>query len=313
MSNEDLVVVYGALRSGSTMFRLMLNAHPLLSNPGETDFLTDNVVRTGKDRFQYDVEKLSGDRIFQTYDLALPQPGEDARAVMARFVQDFRRRQPDRLLTLNIHRNIEILLELHPAMRIIHLLRDPRDVARSAVGMGWAQTPYFGVDMWIDTERAWDRVRTALRPDQTMELRYESLVSDPRPELERVCAFLDVPFREDMLDYQTHTTYDAPSAKFAFQWKTKMPTDIRSLVEGRVGSLLTERGYTPSGVVPRVPGTIESVRLRWANKFWIWKFRTKRYGLALSLVHKIAGRLGLRVVSRYTGSRINEKTKALLR
>ena len=32
------VIVFGALRSGTTLLRLMLNAHPDLNNPGEVDF-----------------------------------------------------------------------------------------------------------------------------------------------------------------------------------------------------------------------------------------------------------------------------------
>ena len=38
---SDPVFLYGALRSGTTVFRLMLDAHPLLSTCGEVDFLLD--------------------------------------------------------------------------------------------------------------------------------------------------------------------------------------------------------------------------------------------------------------------------------
>ena len=38
---ERVIFVYGALRSGTTLFRLMLEAHPALSNAGEADFLFD--------------------------------------------------------------------------------------------------------------------------------------------------------------------------------------------------------------------------------------------------------------------------------
>ena len=37
------VALYGALRSGTTLFRLILKHHPALHNPGETDFLLDHI------------------------------------------------------------------------------------------------------------------------------------------------------------------------------------------------------------------------------------------------------------------------------
>ncbi|MDZ7627639.1 MAG: sulfotransferase [Parvularculaceae bacterium] len=36
---DDIVFICGALRSGTTLLRIMVNHHPQLSNPGEMDFL----------------------------------------------------------------------------------------------------------------------------------------------------------------------------------------------------------------------------------------------------------------------------------
>jgi Sulfotransferase family len=37
---SDLVFVAGALRSGTTVFRLILDAHPQVTSPGEFDFIS---------------------------------------------------------------------------------------------------------------------------------------------------------------------------------------------------------------------------------------------------------------------------------
>ena len=37
------VFIFGSERSGTTVLRLMVNAHPMLSNPGEFDFLFDTI------------------------------------------------------------------------------------------------------------------------------------------------------------------------------------------------------------------------------------------------------------------------------
>ena len=40
-------------------------------------------------------------------------------------------------ISLNVHRNADRAIRIFPQARFIHLLRDPRDVALSAIGMGW--------------------------------------------------------------------------------------------------------------------------------------------------------------------------------
>jgi hypothetical protein len=75
------------------------------------------------------------------------------------------------------------------------MLRDPRDVGRSSIGMGWAGNSYYGIDHWLFSEREWDEAAPDLRPTNVMELRYEALFHDIDPELHRVCAFIGVPWK----------------------------------------------------------------------------------------------------------------------
>jgi len=41
LEGDPPVFVFGALRSGTTVFRLMLDAHGEIRNPGEADYLVD--------------------------------------------------------------------------------------------------------------------------------------------------------------------------------------------------------------------------------------------------------------------------------
>ena len=84
-------------------------------------------------------------------DLALPEGLEGADLIRA-LVADLAERSAGKL-SLNIHRNAHIMAAVFPDAKVIHLVRDPRDVARSSVGMGWTGNSYFGVDHWIGTER----------------------------------------------------------------------------------------------------------------------------------------------------------------
>lgn len=110
--------------------------------------------------------------------------------------------EDNKVLAINIHRNFEHAYKIFPEAKFIHLLRDPRDVARSSIGMNWAGNVYYGVDHWLDTERSWDRLVTCLGNNQSVEVRFEKLISEPVNTLEYVCDFLDVTYTDEMFNYK---------------------------------------------------------------------------------------------------------------
>lgn len=137
-THSGIVFIYSALRSGSTLFRLMLDASPEISNPGEMDFLFDHLHRTHSGVWEYDRQSLTQDRVFRSASLELDN-ALNGRALLDSMLSQIHRRHRGRM-TLTVHRNAQKIVALFPAARFIHLLRDPRDVARSSIGMGWAGT-----------------------------------------------------------------------------------------------------------------------------------------------------------------------------
>lgn len=285
------VFVFGALRSGTTMFRLMLNAHPGLSNPGEADFLFDH-LRLDPPPPRYDLQPLRDGRVFRARGLEL-RPGLDGLELLDDMLRQFDAKAPG-LTTINVHRHPDRLLAALPEARIIHLVRDPRDVARSSIGMGWAGTLYHGVDHWIDTETAWDRAAPRLRPGQALELRFEDLLRDLEGELRRVCAFLGVAFDARMLDYHRDSTYEAPDPKLAEQWRRRSSPREIALLESKAGELMRRRGYAPSGAPAARPGLLQRAGLALRDKAAVWRFGAGRFGAPLFFGEKIARRIGLR-------------------
>jgi len=284
----DLAVLFGALRSGTTMLRLMIDGHPRLHCPGETDFLTDFLVRTPEGGWQYDLDALAADRIFQDSPARLPGTAEAGTAFRS-MIADLRGDRPGRLV-LVLHRGLDRLLGLAPDIPILHLVRDPRDVARSAIGMGWAGHVYFGTAVWLRAETEWERVLPDLGKDQSLELRFEELVRDPEAELGRLCDFLGERYAPDMLSYPDSSTYARPDPTLTEQWRKKLSARELSLAEPRLGDLLMRRGYAPSGVPPRVPGRVERFALWVRNKGSIWRFRPARFGLRDPLIATLAQR-----------------------
>ena len=64
MADRELVFIYGALRSGTTLLKLVLDMHSDIDNPGEFDFLTDCLSQDASGHWVADREYLLANRIF---------------------------------------------------------------------------------------------------------------------------------------------------------------------------------------------------------------------------------------------------------
>lgn len=288
------VFLFGSLRSGTTLLRLMVDAHPDLANPGETDFLFDH-LDLNCDPPRYDLEALRIDRFFKARGLHLPS-GLDGLDLLEEMLRQLFAAAPGHT-SLNIHRHPEKLAAACPQARVVHLVRDPRDVARSSIGMGWAGTLYHGVKHWIETEEAWTRAAPIFVESQILELRYEALVRNPEQELRRLCVFLGVEWNPRMLDFHETSTYSPIDAKLAEQWRRRSSMREIRHVEARAAPLMERLGYSPVGRPPKAPGPLERMLLSLRNKATVWRFGTKRFGLRLFWGEKITRIAGLKKIN----------------
>jgi sulfotransferase family protein len=304
MTSGSPVFLVGAVRTGSTMLRLMLDSHPQIRNAGEFDFLVDQV---GSDGTTPDVRKygrwLSTHRGFQETRLVV-DPRLDYRQLMRSFIEQLQ--QPDTVLTMNVHRHFERIPDLFPNARYIHLIRDPRDVARSSFGLGMAGNLYRGVDIWAAAERSWDRLAETLSPDRYLEVRYETLLENVVEELTGICRFLGLAYSPSMLSYPSRSTYAAPDPRLRYQWKTQCGTRELQWVDWKLGDLLLQRKYELSGLGPSKPTPLELTTIRLQDKYYRVRFRIRRYGLALYLENLLATRLPIASWSDSCQVRINQ-------
>jgi hypothetical protein len=203
--------IVGVTRSGTTLLRLMLDAHPELAIPPETHFVMD-VIRAGKKNrdVQGFHDAIVDNRRWGDFDL---DSGEllkrlrrldplDARAALRCFFDMYAERMGKarwgdktpgyQVKMRRIHRNL-------PESRFIHLIRDGRDVVLSQWSKAQTPTPV------EDAAKRWQqRVRLTQRlaskePEMYMELRYEELVADPRSSLLEICEFIDLDLDPAML------------------------------------------------------------------------------------------------------------------
>lgn len=312
LEDRSIVFVYGALRSGTTVFRLMLEYHGDVTNPAEVDFMFDHLHPdpshpTG---YRYRLNELAADRMFWSVGLVIPE-GLDGLDLLGSFLDQFESRRPG-VLTLNLHRHADMVPVIFPKARIIHMLRDPRDVARSSIGMGWAGTLYHGVGHWLETEWAWEQAVGAINPDNVLTLTYEDLIRDTESELRRVCAFLRVPYRPSMLRYHEGTTYEKPDVALIEQWRRKSTPSEIALVEGRAGELMRRRGYVPTGN-GRTPALPEKLALTVRDKYAIWKLGIERFGAVNYVGEKLARWAGLKSLSAKFKAAMDHRMAAYLK
>lgn len=299
---NKIAICYGALRSGTTVLRLMLNQHSHLTCPGESDFLVDHLTVGPDGQVHLDKDSLARDRFFA--DMNIPLPRSEGREALAEMLQALNP-DPDKVLVLMLHRGICQLHGLFPEMSVIHFVRDPRDVARSSIGMGWAGNVYWGVDHWQQTETEWDAFE-ALGRRADLEMRYEALIHDPRATLQDMLSVLCLQWQDAMLEYDSQTTYEKPSTDLVDQWRRKQTPREIGLVEGRIGALLQGRGYAPSGHPVILPGAFGRCLLWASSRRFVWGNKFQRYGVRDSVLDFVARRLRMRRLARKLADRFSE-------
>lgn len=267
----------------------MVNHHPLLSNPGEMDFLFEPPpLKNGAPDLDRYLHEISFNRVFKALGFK-PRP-ELGHAAMIRDMVD-QLRAPGRKLSINIHRNFGRIPAIFPEARYVHLLRDPRDVARSAIGMGWAGNVWQGVDHWTHSERDFEALTRLVPAERILTVKNEALIADPVGELSRLCAFFGVPYDPAMLTYPATTTYAAPDPALSYQWRRQLSPREVGLIEGKIGRMLTDRGYEPSGHPPVRPGLAGRLALGAEHRWKRWRLMARRQGTLLLLADIVTRRL----------------------
>ncbi|WES62883.1 sulfotransferase [Microbacter sp. GSS18] len=117
------------------------------------------------------------------------------------------------------------IVEQFPDAPIIHVVRDPRDVARSLVGLPWATTSRVAnAWMWSSWVRELARARQDPRiAARITEVRFEDFLADPEATLTALCAAIGIRFDPGMLSPERTAAAMVSSGEW---WKAKNATAI---------------------------------------------------------------------------------------
>jgi Sulfotransferase family len=310
---EKPFFLVGAERSGTTLLRLMLDHHPFIGWVEEFEYSIDLVTDNGEfpslDKYY---EWLETHRIFQSMGFTIDK-NLDYPLLINSFLEQKLNPYNKPIIGATVHRHFDRLLHIWSDACFIHLIRDPRDVARSCIGMGWVGNVWYGVDRWLEAEKLWSHLKNQISSDRYIEINYEDLISNPITVLTIISEFIGVKYNSSMLTYAQNTTYGFPDPKLIQQWQTKLSEVEIQLIESKVGDLLTNRGYELSGKPLIQPHSLQIKQLQLQNDWGKVTFRVKRLGLSLFLADFISRKLGLKSWQKRVKLNINEIEKKYLK
>ena len=188
------IFVIGSPRSGTTLLRLLLDAHPRISCGEETHFLRALGSIVGSDWPLVTSYGLPRDwwlaRIRGLY-------GDFQAEVLAR---SGKARWAEKDPTYTLH--LTFIEELFPDALFIHLLRDGHDVVASFRDRwGYRSAARAARTEWARYVGAAMELGGRLGERRVLELRYERLVADPEAEARRLFAFLGEAWHPEVLDF----------------------------------------------------------------------------------------------------------------
>ena len=216
-------VIVGARRAGTTLLRLMLDAHPDLAIPPETYFIPKAVKRWQLAANPRNLKAKPVDAFYETVvghkrwkDFHLdpaafrrrleeerPREVGDAVRVFYRLYADKvgKPRWGDK--TPFYVRRMTLIQEIVPEARFVHIIRDGRAVTLSIKDLWFGPNSIDeAADFW--TARIGEGREQAPQLSHYMEVRYEDIVRDPEPHLRRICDFLDLDWTDRVLNYHQH-------------------------------------------------------------------------------------------------------------
>ncbi len=203
----------GATRSGTTLLRLMLDAHPDVAIPSETHFVPDLIARCVEGPVSHAELAAIATEHPRWGDFGL-DAGEYAARVealepltAAEAIRAFYRLYAERWAksrwgdkTPGYIRKTQPIQRVLPEARFIHMIRDGRDVALSVMPLGFGpSTVTEAAELWV--KRVSTGRRQARGANHYMEVTYEDLIADTDGTLRSVCEFLELGYDPAMLAY----------------------------------------------------------------------------------------------------------------
>lgn len=284
-TSNGLFFVVGSGRCGTTLLRAMFDSHSDMALPSETHFygMFEERFRPGYESRDTATREATLKELFEEPRIQAMEIGMDQvrslieghegdwdvlfLALLTAFRDSRGVTRAGEKTPRHIHK-FDYLSERFPKTKFIHLVRDPRAVVASFVSARFYQhpngkNPYRAIEKWNGVMDAHFDIVKRADPSRYTLVRYEDLVNDAEGELHRLCAFLEVPFEPEMLDFRNRAkagyladetnregirkpVYKASVEK----WREVLrPSDVK-VIDALCGEHMKKLGYEPETAKP---------------------------------------------------------------
>jgi len=271
------IMIVGVGRSGTTLIQSMLNAHPDICFPPESHFIRDFVANNQANNLY-----LSGG--FDAVEKAMKNSvtvgrfGLDSKIVFEPFRNGSLKFSPGDLFSRYLFlyakskgknrigekdpANSTFLTQIkenYPQAKIVHIIRDPRDIILSRLNTEMEQDApiEFYAQNYVEAFGKARMEGKQLFGKNYIEIYYEDLITNPESVLRKVCEVVEVSYDDKMLDYQNEakdivtkgemkwkSNVFKPVMKNNFQkWKTGLTPEQIKTVEKICKDIFNETIY----------------------------------------------------------------------
>jgi len=329
-----VLFILGSGRSGTTLLQQLLNSHPNVVAPPESDFIVYLYPRFGKIRNWKDKDIVN----FTNALFALPsisllwllKKGEIVKkllsikshadySLLCKMIFFQMKGDKENVLLFSIKDPrysffTETLQNIFPDISFIHIIRDPRDVVNGHIKRLNKKNAFFLAERWKGINKILEK-RKKQTPDTFFTIMYEEMVVTPDKTLQALCEFLHIPyhnsiminqFAQNMEAYKDtayykklrsfhESTFDAINTSNLNKWKKEMSERDIAITCKVAGKYAKENyGY------PMNTNVIKVSRLKLLGgsiQYYIWELYTKtRYNnyFLNSILRKRATKLVLK-------------------
>jgi hypothetical protein len=269
---DRMIFCFGARRSGTYLVQRMVAAHPAVSAvPSETHLISHGIAPL-LERFHHGVrESTQVGSVYADREVLLDAVRDLCDAAFGEYLEPGATHVVERTALHALHASL--IAEIYPDAGVVHVIRDGRDAALSIMRRTWWGPDSIGeaAGEWADCVR---NGRQAAEMDRYVEIRYEDLLADPAPAIERVFDRLGLESSSDAIEAALGelgvSRNVEPGDRIGTEkWREGLSTSELEAFDRIAGPTLRELGYVPSATGaahPRPPTgaarTLESGRSR---------------------------------------------------
>ena len=285
-SEVNVAFIIGTGRCGTSLLGQMLNSHSEVCVPPELQLMFEydgNGNRLFEEFSLCDSKGIDADELSSIIERCCPHKlefffdynaychrDETPRNTLTQFVADFYSSIAESYSkswlieqTPWYGQRLDILTNLFPRAKFIHMIRDGRDVALS-----FSRTSWWNRSVHLNLAR-WQREVKKISMDAAMylnnssylEVKYENLVNNTEFEVRRICDFLGVNFEvstidpQSFIDYDKYSRFDVDqiSSKEYGEWKKNK---INAVFSGNVQAWKRERELFSSELPAEVTASL---------------------------------------------------------